>query len=106
MTTRLETLQAAYEQNANDPFLRYALAIEYKNIGDTDTAKKFFEELEALFPDYVPQYYHFAQLLESIDEEERALTVYAKGIDKAQEHNELHALSELRGAKALLEASL
>lgn len=106
MNSRLETLKTAFANNSQDPFIRYALALEYKEASDTDSSRKCFEELAQLFPDYVPQYYHFAQLLETLNEEELALTVYDKGIAKAQEHNELHALSELKAAKELLQATL
>ena len=37
-TTRLETLKSMVAQNPGEPFLRYGLAMEYRNAGDLEAA--------------------------------------------------------------------
>ena len=44
-SSRLETLKEMVSQNPGDSFLRYGLAMEYKNSGDLEGAVREFRAL-------------------------------------------------------------
>ena len=95
--SRLELLKEYYRQDPNDPFNMYALAIEYLK-SDTGQSKHFFVELLNKHPDYLPSYYHAAKLFTDLNEKEKAIEVYEKGIALAKEKKEFKALRELQSA--------
>ena len=82
----------------NDPFLRYALALEYISEGNEDEAASIFEELIHKHPDYHATYYHYAKLFERAGNEKKAVEMYEKGLEVSQRLNERHAFNELRSA--------
>jgi tetratricopeptide (TPR) repeat protein len=103
---RLAALMAAYESRKDDPFVRYAIALELKEAGELQRSKEFFNELLATFPEYVPQYFHFGKLLEELEETDAARTMYVSGIQQCKNVGDMHALSEIRGALELLEMQI
>ena len=52
------------EQNPNDAFARYGLAMEYSKAGQTEQALAEFNKLLELHPDYTNGYFMAAQTLE------------------------------------------
>jgi tetratricopeptide (TPR) repeat protein len=98
MSSRLEAIQKIVEQKPNDPFARYGLAMELKNLGQLEEADAAFAKLEDLSPDYVPQYLMHGNLLEQLGRKEDAKTVYARGIEVARKARNMHAMGELQGA--------
>ena len=62
-TPRIEQLLSFLPLRPDDPFVVYALAIEYKNAVRLDDALRYFSEVHTRFPDYVPNYLHFGGLL-------------------------------------------
>ena len=50
-------------------------------------------------PEYVGTYYHYAKLLEQLNEFTQAFSIYSKGIDVAKQAGDRHSLSELVAAK-------
>jgi Flp pilus assembly protein TadD len=101
-TTRLETLKTLSAQNPQDSFLRYGLAMEYRNTGDLESAMREFQGLMETDPDYSATYFHAGQTLERMGRREEARAVYEKGIDVTQRKGDMHARSELQGALDLL----
>ncbi len=101
-TNRLETLKNLVAQNPNDTFLRYGLAMEYRNAGDLEAAMREFESLIATHPDYVAAYFHAGQTLEKLRRYEEAGRVYRTGMEAARRAGDAHAAAELEGALALL----
>jgi Tfp pilus assembly protein PilF len=95
--TRLTQLLQYFKDDPNDPFNIYALALEYLKT-DVTKAKEFFDRLLLSHEDYVPAYYHAAKLYQSLDEKEKAIAVYEKGISIAKKHKEHKALRELQSA--------
>lgn len=100
--SRIEQLETFIQESPLDPFLHYALTMEYLKLNDTDKAFKGFEKLLSDFPDYVGTYYHFGKFLEKQNEVERAEEVYLKGIAIATKMRNMHAKGELMGALNLL----
>jgi tetratricopeptide (TPR) repeat protein len=96
-SSRLELLEEYYRQDPNDPFNAYALAIEYQK-SNTVRSKEYFVELLGKHPDYLPTYYHAAKLFADLDEKEKAIEVYEKGIALARIKKEFKALRELQSA--------
>jgi Tfp pilus assembly protein PilF len=95
---RIDKLKALLADAPNDSFLQHALALEYVKIGDDAAARNYFENLLHHNESYVGSYYHLAKLLERADARQDAIRWYEKGMLKAKEAGDQHALSELRSA--------
>ncbi|MBU1822126.1 MAG: tetratricopeptide repeat protein [Bacteroidetes bacterium] len=93
-TSRLEKLLEFYQEDPNDPFNSYALALEYQK-NDTSQAEAAFEQLLAKFPDYLPSYYTAAQFFVSQDQNLRAEEIFKTGIQLAQFQQNTKAYQEL-----------
>lgn len=100
---RLEQIRALLRADPQDPFLQYALAMEYASAGDDAVAIAAFRELVATQPDYVPTYLMLAQTLHRLGSEPEAADVLRSGIIIAKKAGEEHALSELQAMLALVE---
>lgn len=94
---RINQLQKFYDEDPQDPFNLYALALEYLKT-EPAKARDHFENLLALHPGYLPTYYHAARLYQELGEKKRATGVYEKGIALARQLNEAKALRELQSA--------
>ncbi len=92
---RLQQLLAFLEKDPYDPFLKYALAMEYTNI-DLEKSLGLYEDLLKNNQDYLPTYYQAAKLYEEIEEEERAKEIYEKGIVLSKQQHNAHTLDELQ----------
>jgi cytochrome c-type biogenesis protein CcmH/NrfG len=100
--SRLEAIRKIVAQTPNDPFPRYGLAMELKNLGQHDEAHATFEELERRFPDYVPQYLMHANLLTTMKRSDDARATLERGIAAARKKGDAHALGEMETALAAL----
>ncbi|PRD47893.1 tetratricopeptide repeat protein [Sphingobacterium haloxyli] len=98
MRNRLEELQEFLKDSPNDPFLKYAITMEYKKLGDNENTLAGFQDLRANHPDYVGTYYHFAKFLEEQGRKEEALETYNLGMEVAQRLRNRHAYNELLAA--------
>ena len=87
------------ESSQQNPFVFYALAIEYRNEGDLERARHYFEFVHENFPEYLPNFYHYGICLESQGNAEGAAKILDEGIQLAKVQNDMHALSELEGAR-------
>jgi tetratricopeptide (TPR) repeat protein len=101
-STRLETLKGLVAQNPSDSFLRYGLAMEYRNTGDLESSIREFRGLMEANPDYAAAYYHAGQTLERMGCSEDARAVYERGIEVTTRSGDQHARSELQAALDLL----
>ena len=99
---RLESLKSLAAQNPEDSFLRYGLAMEYRNSGDLESAMREFQALMDASPDYVATYFHAGQTLERLGRVDEARAVYEHGMETAARKGDQHARSELQGALDLL----
>lgn len=95
---RLEEIQNIIKLAPNDPFPRYGLAMEYKNLGDRDSARRSFAALLESHPEYVPQYLMYGQLLVEMGDRAAAKQVLTAGIVQAEKARNQHALGELRSS--------
>ena len=96
-TDRLDALLGFLQETPNDAFTLYAVATEYRK-ETPRTALSYYEKLLNEHPQYVPTYYHAAQLYVDLNQSERAEQTYQKGIAEAERQNDALALRELRSA--------
>jgi tetratricopeptide (TPR) repeat protein len=101
-SNRLEILKSMLEQNPDDPFARYGLAMEYKGSGDYDSAMREFDALIQANPDYHAAYFHGGQTLERMGKEDEAREMYREGVEAATRAGNGHAQAEMQGALDLL----
>jgi len=95
---RLTQLLSFVAESPQDPFLRYALTMEYLKVEDMEKAGQGFRDLVENFSDYVGTYYHYGKFLEKQDKKEEALNIYQQGMLVAREIRNMHALGELQNA--------
>jgi len=91
---RLEYLKGLAQENPDDPFVKYAMALEYVNEGP-DRAIKLLSELCEEAPDYLPAYYQLAALLLDKGEHKTAEQIINKGVALAEKQGELKTRDEL-----------
>jgi tetratricopeptide (TPR) repeat protein len=95
---RIAQLQSFLEKRPDDPFPRYALALEHRSQGNLPLAASALEELVRRVPGYVPAYLMLGQLLQELDRLPDARAALGKGQDQARAAGDSHALSELTSA--------
>lgn len=96
-SARIEQLRSFLRDTPDDPFLHYALALEYVD-EKPDEAMRLFSKLLEHHPGYLATYYHAAALYADLGKRERAAAIYEKGIALAREQNQALALRELQNA--------
>jgi tetratricopeptide (TPR) repeat protein len=97
-------LLAFIAQRPDDPFPRYALALEHKNAGRLDQAWQTFDTLMGVHPEYVAAYLHAGNTLVALGRPAEAREVYGRGIAAATRQGDSHARGELEGALAAVPA--
>ena len=102
--SRIEMIRKIVEQQPNDPFPRYGLAMELKNLGQLEESSVTFAELERRHPAYVAQYLMHANVLTALRRTDDAKGCLRRGIEVARQAGNGHALSEMQTALADLDA--
>lgn len=100
---QVERINFLFEQlriEPEDPFNYYGLAIEYLS-NQPLKAMEYFEILLIRFPEYLPTYYHAANLYFNFEKFEKAKITYQKGIELATILKKEKTLKELQGSFAL-----
>jgi len=100
---RIATLRSFAAQQPEQPFPLYALALEYKKLGQLAEARATFADLLARFPDYLPAYLMAGGVLSTLGDRAEAEKVYREGIVRAGRQGDGHARGELEGALAALD---
>ena len=99
MPAKLDQLLQFLKLTPNEPFILFALAKEYENLAQRETALEYYTQLVKNHPNYVGTYYHLGKLHEQQQDFRKAFYTYQKGMDVARNQGDQHALSELAGAK-------
>lgn len=94
---RVELLKKFIEEEPDDPFNYYALALEYAE-SDPESAISIFRKLIVQHKEYLPTYYKLAHLLCDTNQIEEANKLFEAGIALAEKQGDLKALAELRAA--------
>ena len=100
---RLAQLEAFLVESPNDPFLKYAIALEQLKMGKEKEALVIFVKLTETNPNYVGTYYHLGKLQEQLEQLEAALVSYQKGMEVAQKLGDSHSYNELQGVYNMLQ---
>ena len=101
---RIGQLRKFISASPDDPFPRYALALELKGNGDARGAAAELQDLLARKPDYLAAYLQLGMLLASLDRAGEAREVLVRGQEVARAQNNGHTLSELTQALETLPA--
>ena len=101
--SRLDQMLVFLEQDPNDSFSRYAVALEYASQRQFPTAIEQLNELRRRDPDYVALYYQLGEMQSKMEEWDLAEQAYTEGIAVARRIGDTHTLSELQMALDELE---
>ncbi|TRX49498.1 tetratricopeptide repeat protein [Fulvivirga sp. M361] len=94
---RLSLLLEYLKNDPNDPFNLYAIATEYRT-NSPEKAQQYYEQLLEQHPEYLPTYYHCANLYIELDRDDEAESTFKKGIQLARAQGNSLALRELQNA--------
>src|ERR1700679_3020246 len=100
---RLAKLLEMERDKPADPFLKFALAMEYQSQGNLIETRAFFKRLVADFPDYAATYYQYGKLEEAQGNAELALFLFKTGIEKAKAENDTKTVRELQQAIEMMD---
>ena len=102
---RAAQLRKFIETSPEEPFPRYALALELKGRGDAAGAAAELQELLRISPDYLAAYLQLGMLLQALGRAAEAGRALAAGQDLARRKGDGHTLSELTAALEALGTS-
>lgn len=96
--TRLTYLRQLVNEEPDDPFGYYALALELTQT-EPHEALALYRLVAERFPDYLPNYYHHALLLLHVGPAADAIDVIDKGMAVARAQRNLKTLAELENLR-------
>ncbi|WP_373521331.1 tetratricopeptide repeat protein [Aquiflexum sp.] len=95
--SRIEMLKIFAEQEPENPFNWYALALENQD-SDPDNAAIYFNKLLVEHKVYLPTYFHAAAFFHELGDIEKAKVIYEKGIGLAEDQKNEKTLKELKNS--------
>lgn len=95
--TRREKIEQMLEQQPDDVFLLYGLAMEYVREGDEEEGIRRLQRVTEVDPDYHSAYFQGGQILARQGESEQAREWVSKGIEAARRKGNSHAAGEMEG---------
>jgi predicted Zn-dependent protease len=99
----LDQLLPLLAADPKDPFLRYAVAMEYAKQQRHDDALREFAELLRQAPEYVAGYFMAGRTCEQKGDPNEAKRFYKEGIAVAQRIGDHHSAGEISAALMSLE---
>lgn len=94
--SRRQQIESMLENDPDDVFLNYALALEMDKAEEYDAALDRFDKLTQSEPPYVPAFFMAGQMLHRIDRTEEACRYLTRGIAAASEQGDGHAQREMQ----------
>jgi hypothetical protein len=95
--SRIDILKSFAEEEPENPFNWYALALEHESIAP-EQAEYYYDILLNNHKVYLPTYYKAAEFFTSIGKTDKAQQIYTSGIALAKEKKEMKTLHELQNA--------
>ena len=95
---RINLLKGFLEEDPQDSFSKYALALEFDKVGDIHKAISLLTELQQENQTYLPLYYQLGLFQEKNGDKNSALETYQKGLVIANQAGDNHTANELRSA--------
>jgi tetratricopeptide (TPR) repeat protein len=92
---RLNNLLTLQQQDPNDAFITYALALEYQSLNELENAWNHFELLLNKYPEYLPTYYQAGLFTLKQGNYKLSLELILKGIHIAKSLKDNKTLNEL-----------
>ena len=102
MNSRLEQLELLASKEPGDPFIQYAIALEYVSSHQLEQAAGILEKLMEASPDYTAGYHQAGRVYEQLDRDDEARRCYEQGIVVAERQGDAKDLDEMREALAFL----
>lgn len=93
--TRRQQIESMLQNEPDDPFLQYALAMELDKEGEHKQSLEWLARLAESVPPYVPAFFMAGQQLVRLDRITEAQDWLTRGIAQAQEQGNLHAAGEM-----------
>jgi tetratricopeptide (TPR) repeat protein len=93
--SRLDSLKKLLEENPDDSFTRYAIALEYGSLGEPETAITYLKEVIDRDANYLPAYRQLGQIFARLNRTQEAKPIYRKGIEIAEATGDAHAKEEM-----------
>ena len=97
---RIAALSEILDQQPDDAFARYGLAMEFAKLGDVERALAEFGRLLSAHPVYTAGYFMAAQTLAGAGRIEEARRMLQDGIASARRTGNTHAESEMESMLA------
>lgn len=94
---RIKLLEKYIQEEPNNPFNSYALAMEYYE-SDPEKSAELLLELTMIHPEYLPTYFKAAHLLWEMENQQKTEELFKQGIQLAKQQNDSKALHELSSA--------
>jgi Tfp pilus assembly protein PilF len=98
----IRRLAGFLQNNPNDIFTKFALALELLKAGESIKAKVLFESVLKQDPEYTGVYYHLGKLYQSSGRNEDAVKLFQKGIEIAGKQGKSRTKSELQEALEMI----
>lgn len=93
--SRRQKIEAMLEQDPQDVFLRYSLAMEQHSEGETESALEVFAHLCGETPPHVAAFFRSAQILADGGRLAEAREFLRNGIEAARQQQDLHSAAEM-----------
>ncbi len=103
MSSREEEIRNMLNQQPDDEFLHYALALETINAGNTEEGIHILENLRKKSPDYLGLYYKLAHLYQLTGRIDQAEEIYKAGIRLAEQKQQFKTRDELKNALRMMQ---
>jgi len=100
---RIDLITEMLNKNPEDSYLRYAIAVEYLNIGNAAQAEKEFAHIVKNDKGYLASYYQLGRLLEERGRTKKAISVYQSGLAVARKKNDQKTMGALSEALLILD---
>ena len=95
---RLQKLIEMLEQQPNDPFLTYAMAMEYLGLSNLTKAEELFKQVLLIEPNHLAVHYQLGILLPNLGKEAEAIIILERGLMLAQQKGDQKTKNEFRSA--------
>lgn len=95
---RIELIKEMLNKNPKDSYLRYAIAMEYLNIGAKEVAQKELETVLKHDKNHPATYPALGRLLEEQGKTAKAIKLYKDGLEVATKKNDLKIIGTLTEA--------
>ncbi len=92
---RIKALKDFLAKDPGDIFSRYALALEYRSLGESENAIAELAELLRRDPKYIAGFQQLGQIYHALNKTREAKRYLRKGIEIATAANDIHAKQEM-----------